>query len=386
MKVRGIWISLVVFAVAAGIIGCGGAGGGSVLTGGTGHVTNSGNFSTSSGGGTSTGTTTATTSTGGTTTSGSTTTGSTGGTTTTTGSTGSTTTGSTTTGSTTTGSTTTGGTTTAGTTGGTTGGTLTAPFDMVFVSDRNLSRDIYAMENDGGNVTTIIVNSLFQDYDPCLSPDGTKIAYVAEISGEAQIWLWDTSSNSTVKLTTSANAKATPCFSPDGTKIVFADSVANEIYIVNIDGSGLTNLTNTVDEEDRDPIFTKDGSRILFASNRGVQLTPSFGVFSMRTDGTDLKELFDDPTNEVQPWLSTDGTKLVYRNNNNIWIANSDGTNRKELTTTGNCTRPTFTRDGTRIIYTVNNNGESLFSMNLDGTDNRKISGLGNNSSARCRP
>jgi len=155
---------------------------------------------------------------------------------------------------------------------------------------------------------------------------------------------------------------------------------------MNADGSGITNLTNTPDEEDRDPIFTKDGSRIIFASNRGVQVTPSFGIFSMLTDGSDLKELFDEATNEVQPWLSTDGTKLVYRNNNNIWIANADGTGRTQLTTTGNCTRPTFTRDGTRIIYTVNSGGESLFSMNLDGTDNKKISGLGNNSSSRARP
>lgn len=257
---------------------------------------------------------------------------------------------------------------------------------MVFVSDRNLSRDIYAMEDAGGNVTNVIVNNLFQDYDPCLSPDGLKIAFVSEVAGDAQIWIWDTASSSSLKLTTTANAKANPSFSPDGTKIVFADSVANEIYIMNADGTGITNITNSADEEDRDPIFSKDGTRIIFASNRGVQVTPSFGIFSMNLDGSDIKEVFDETTNEVQPWLSTDGTKLVYRNNNNVWIANADGTNRTQLTTSGNCTRPTFTRDGTRIIYTVNSGGESLFSMNLDGTDNKKISGIGNNSSARGRP
>jgi TolB protein len=257
---------------------------------------------------------------------------------------------------------------------------------MVFVSDRNGSLDIYAMEDDGSNVTPVVVRILWQDFDPCLSPDGLKVVFVAEVAGDSQIWVWDSATNTELKLTDTSGAKATPVFSPDGTKIAFCNTSENEIYLMNADGSNLTKLTNTPSKEDRDPAFSKDGTRILFASQQGVQLTPTFGIYSMNLDGSDIQKVVDDITNEVQPWLSTDGTKLLYRENNNITIANADGTSSKKLTTKGNCTRPTFTRNGTRIIYTVNDGGESLFSMDLDGGDNKKISGIGSNSSARGRP
>ena len=57
-----------------------------------------------------------------------------------------------------------------------------------------------------------------------------------------------------------------PQFSPDGSKIVFVSHLSgnnHEIYIMNIDGSNQTNLTNNIDK-DTSPSFPLMGQRLCF--------------------------------------------------------------------------------------------------------------------------
>jgi len=59
-----------------------------------------------------------------------------------------------------------------------------------------------------------------------------------------------------------------------------------EIYIVNIDGSELTNLTNNP-AEDMSPVFSPDGSKIAFTSRRDG----SGGIYIMNYDGSEQTNL-----------------------------------------------------------------------------------------------
>jgi TolB protein len=89
-------------------------------------------------------------------------------------------------------------------------------------------------------------------------------------------------------------------FTPDGTKIVFSreDGYAEteDVYIMNIDGTGVTNLTDGVGYNE-DPIIVKDSStstpRILFSSNRDNLTTglAGFELYVMNLDGSGLTRL-----------------------------------------------------------------------------------------------
>jgi len=59
-------------------------------------------------------------------------------------------------------------------------------------------------------------------------------------------------------LTLSKAGHDVPSWSPDGSKIAFAsDRYGNwEIYIMNADGSNLVRITDTPEEDERDPVWS----------------------------------------------------------------------------------------------------------------------------------
>lgn len=149
---------------------------------------------------------------------------------------------------------------------------------------------------------------------PMFSPDGSKI--VAEAKG------LDNGSDSYTGLAVmnvdGSNAKMFdkaytdicdcedqhPTFTPDGSKIVFnRDHSASgaqrfDIYIMNSDGTNVMQLTDQTGGVNFDPLAV--GNRILFSSNRDYPGSPTtdydatkgyFEVYSMKTDGTDVKRL-----------------------------------------------------------------------------------------------
>lgn len=119
-------------------------------------------------------------------------------------------------------------------------------------------------------------------------------------------------------------------FSRDGTKVLFSDSArtgdyANDLYQINVDGTGLVNLTNGVGDN-RSPKYSSDGTRIVFACSAEVCV--------MNTDGSGRTELDLDEFRALSPSFSPDGTKIAYSSyrgdfdhpsNYEIFLINADG-------------------------------------------------------------
>lgn len=111
-------------------------------------------------------------------------------------------------------------------------------------------------------------------YQPCLSPDDTKIAYV-KYSADAKscgIWIMDLDGGNQIQLTDAKKGYAfCPKWSPDGNRIVFQlvkkDKKDPDIYMVNMDGDNLTQLTKNK-SFDMSPYWTTDGY-LYFVSDRG---------------------------------------------------------------------------------------------------------------------
>lgn len=97
--------------------------------------------------------------------------------------------------------------------------------DLLVVTYDGGSRNLMRVAVDTGEWTTLSRGQSGDDYDPGISPDGSKIAFCRkDSSGDANLFLLDLESGATTRLT-ELNARVyAPRFSPDGSKIVFSST------------------------------------------------------------------------------------------------------------------------------------------------------------------
>jgi len=149
------------------------------------------------------------------------------------------------------------------------------------------------------------------------SPDGRYLVFVHRrllADGRTQSYalgVYDLAADTTWALAPSLESTEFPAaaWSPDGTPIAFTADVrgAPDVFLVNFDGTNLRNLTRNP-AWDGDPAWTPDGSRIAFVSRRGG----STDVFSVRPDRSDLQRLTRSDEEKRRPlWLSATTLALL---------------------------------------------------------------------------
>lgn len=106
-------------------------------------------------------------------------------------------------------------------------------------------------------------------------------------------------------------------WSPDGRRIVLtttADGGDNDIYIVNDDGTGLTQLTFN-SALDSQPIFSPDGTKVAYFSN----VSGAYRGYVMNTDGTNPTLVSPAGVSiQTMDW-SPDGTQLLAYSNGPVF-------------------------------------------------------------------
>ncbi|MCX7679569.1 MAG: hypothetical protein N2316_10170 [Spirochaetes bacterium] len=122
-------------------------------------------------------------------------------------------------------------------------------------------------------------------------------------------------------------------------KIVFmgiqSGSTKGDIYVMNEDGTNVTNLTNTSDKAEYYPLWSPDGTKIVFSSERDG----NFNIYLWSTSNTVPQRLTDSTAKDAQHCWSPDGTKIVFVSERDvagrgqIYVMNADGSNQTRLTT-----------------------------------------------------
>ena len=154
-------------------------------------------------------------------------------------------------------------------------------------------------------------------------------------------------------------------WSPDGTRIAFASGLngALSIYTIDLDGNGLTRLTDD-QHNDEGPVWSPDGESIAFFSNRRErrdELPISLQIYVMKADGTEQRRItHDGPALEYGISWSPDGNRLVFQSRpeinpgvHSLYIIGTDGMGRRRLTDGQyNDYAPQWSPDGTLILFT----------------------------------
>lgn len=250
---------------------------------------------------------------------------------------------------------------------------------IAFVSDRDGSKDIYAMDFDGRNVRRLTsVRSL------AINPAGGrsgKIVYTSYARLFPQIWMMGSDGGGKREIPTGIELNASPSLSPDETQIAFAGSAKGntDIYVISAGGGGLRRLTTTRAIE-ASPAWSPTGRQILYTSDQSGN--PQIYVVDPEGSGA-RRVTFAGNWNDEASW-SPDGARIAFACRNegdfNICLMDFATGQTVQLTSEGSNGHPAWSPDGQKIIYSSRRAGRTnIYSMDINGQNKRQLTDSGNN-------
>ncbi len=181
---------------------------------------------------------------------------------------------------------------------------------IVFTSTRDGDLDIYSMDINGKNVKRL-TDQVGYNGGAFFSPDGKQIVYRAHYPKTQaaierykkllaedliepavfELWVMNADGSDKRQVTNLASASFAPFFTPDGKGIIFSTDHFDvkepggrrrqpdfDLALINVDGTGLERVTFN-ETFDGFPMFSPDGKKLVFASNRNAAKEGDTNVF-----------------------------------------------------------------------------------------------------------
>ncbi|MFN2525486.1 MAG: TolB family protein [Actinomycetota bacterium] len=254
--------------------------------------------------------------------------------------------------------------------------------------------DIFSVAPNGSAIRRVSEGSDI-DIQPAWSPDGRRLAFVRTdlLLTNSDIWVMERDGTGVTNLTPDYTVSDyQPAWSPDGGKILFSRRSPSglvpppavtdiRMYIMNADGSDVTRLAGTPGIAGAGE-WSPDGRWIVFGTCRETANTPGAGPLGLiRPDGSGHRTLEVPGGGACVPHWSPDGKSILYTavsgdDPRDLWTIAPDGTGARNLTAGSESDHlfGVWSPDGKRIAFLSDRDGSyKLYTMRSDGSNVRKL-------------
>jgi len=182
--------------------------------------------------------------------------------------------------------------------------------------DQNYFEELWIMDKDGSNQHWIEIEGASAKW----SPDGTRLIYFSEKNGNYDLYSCNIDGTGEQQITNSPMGELTPEWSPDGSKIAYTrvdEDMRHDICIMDSNGQNIQCLTGNTEHGGGAPHWSPNGLAIAFHSGP----FEGWEVFIINDDGTGLQQVTNSPTGKtaINPDFKPGVSSSIQENTRNIF-------------------------------------------------------------------
>ena len=243
---------------------------------------------------------------------------------------------------------------------------------IVFTSDRDGNLEIYSIDPSGEKEQNL-TETASDEFSPVLSDSRQFIAFVSGAGDRTSIEVMETDGSERAQVAKPSARHGDQTWSPNGERLAY---VANEdgqytIMLVNRDGSAAAPLTSIAGDEVGD--WSRSEEAIAFSVTEG----PSQGIYTRNPDGVNEFRVTDQP--DYSPRWSPDSKRIAFLStrdgNPEIYIMDRDGSGLVRITDTEAAEYDiAWSPNGKFLAFVSEQDGNpELYSVSEDGSDHKRL-------------
>ena len=265
---------------------------------------------------------------------------------------------------------------------------------IALVSNKSGRKEIFVMDSDGGNLRQVTSNRTL-NLCPAWWPNSDRLLYTSYKAKNPDLYVLDIFENKEWRISNRPGLNMGAAFRPDGQKLALVLTLQpgnSDIYLVNPDGSGLTQITSSW-AIDVSPTWSPDGKYLAFVSDRSGNpqvylLDLSRGAESQ--SNRPVRLTWQGDYNSSPSW-SPDGKYIAFAGRRkgqfDLFVLDLDqgeyGTVRPLTNTTYNEEDPAWSPDGRFIAFSSNRTGNyDIYAISVYGGTARQLTDWPSNETA----
>jgi uncharacterized repeat protein (TIGR01451 family) len=270
---------------------------------------------------------------------------------------------------------------------------------VLFDSDATQDRDIYAARLDGSGSTNLTNNVGIEETGAVWSPDSSRFVFSRGRPNARQLWVASLDAFGCIRSQRQVPNQGSfdnyqPDWAPKGNRLAYISNRSgnHDIWVIRADGTDLKQITRAP-QDDRAPSFSKDGTRIAFASERDARGSrAAWNIFTAKADGTGAEVFlsgnapgYDGSKADYSPSFSRGRgpSRILWHSasggNWDLWVMNEDGSGKARLPGAMALAEKNgdWSMDGNQIVYDAGTGTAGIWIMSSDGSNRRLVDQTG---------